>query len=180
MKRTLITLALVCLSCFAFAQNSSILRQRLEIAEISSEEHNTTLEVFYMDDENPRVYYLSLGGLGIGGDIVQIDFDPIYELFIPLGGNLDEAIAKLEELKDLYKMPRLDKTEITGCFAAAYPNDSRVQVTVTSRMFILSKLLEFSLPTETEGLVRATHIYKSDFNSILNSVKLYKKLHPKE
>jgi hypothetical protein len=29
-------------------------------------------------------------------------------------------------------------------------------------------------------LVRATHIGKNDFGSLLGSLKLYKKLHPKE
>lgn len=31
-------------------------------------------------------YYLSVGHLGIGGDILQINFDRIFELFLPLGG----------------------------------------------------------------------------------------------
>ncbi|MBR4778886.1 MAG: hypothetical protein IK011_03250 [Bacteroidaceae bacterium] len=181
MKRIFATLALVCVTVFAFGQNSSILRPRVEIAEASSEEHGTDMEVFYMNDESPRTYYLSLGNLGIGGDIVQLDFDPVFELFIPLGGNVEEAIAKMEEIKALYKMPRFSQTEITGSFAALYPTGEPVTVTVTSRRFLLSKVLEFSLPVQgSDSLVRATHIYRSDFNSLLTTLKIYRKLHPKE
>ena len=181
MKRIFATLALVCVTVFAFGQNSSILRPRVEIAEASSEEHGTDMEVFYMNDESPRTYYLSLGNLGIGGDIVQLDFDPVFELFIPLGGNVEEAIATMEEIKALYKMPRLSQTEITASFAALYPTDELVTVTVTSRRFLFSKVLEFSLPVQgSDALVRATHIYRSDFNSLLTTLKIYRKLHPKE
>ena len=178
MKRILITLALACLTVSAFAQNS-ILRPRVEITELESND-NIRLEAFYMNDETPRMYYLSLGDLGIGTDIIQIGFDPVYELFIPLGNTLEEAIAKMEEIKLLYKMPRLDQTEITGCFSALYPSDEMVPVTVTSRRFIFTKLLEFSRPSGTDGLVRATHISRSDFKSLLSGMKVYKALHPKE
>lgn len=180
MKRIITTLLLSCTSVFTFAQNSSILRPRVEIAECSSEQNNTELEVFYMNDETPRVYYLSLGGLGVGTDIIQVDFDPVFELFIPLGGNLDEVIDRMNEIKALYSMPRRGSTEISGSFAALYPNDDLVTTTVTSRRFLASKVLEFSLPTGTDGIVRATHIYKDDFNSLLTGIKLYRKLHPKE
>ena len=51
---------------------------------------------------------------------------------------------------------------------------------VTRRQFI-TKVMEFSLPTTADvTLVRATHIGKNDFGSLLGSLKLYKKLHPKE
>ena len=180
MKRILTTLALAFVAVFAFAQSNSILRNRIEIVEVSSEENNIEMEVFYMHDESPRMYYLSVGDLGIGTNIVQVEFDPVFELFIPLGNDLNEAVAKLEEIKALFKMPRLEETEIMGCFAALYPNENLVPIKVTSRRFIFSKLLEFSLPTGTDGLVRATYIYKNDFGSLLGSVKIYKKLHPKE
>ena len=177
MKRIFITMLLACIAVVAFAQNS-ILRPRMEIAEFESEENNVSLEVFYMNDETPRVYYLSLGNLGIGGDIVQIQFDPIFELFIPLGNTLDEAIEKMKDIQDMYKQPRLATTDIVGCFAVGYPNDERLTVKVTSRRLLTSKILEFSIPEE--GLVRATHITRSEFNSILNTLKLYRKLHPNE
>ena len=176
-------LALACVCAMGLAQNGSILRPRMEIAEVETEVGemvDTQLEVFYMDDETPRMYYLSLGNLGIGTDIVQIDFDPAFELFIPLGGTLEEAIAKMEEIKGYYARPRLSTAELTGCFSFAYPTGDPVTVTVTRRQLVFTKLLEFSLPTGSEGIVRATHISKSDFSSLLSSVKFYKKIHPSE
>ena len=132
MKRILATLALAFVAVLALAQNSSvssILRPRVEIAECS--ENDMEMEVFYMNDESPRMYYLSLGNLGVGTGIIQIDYEP-------------------------------------------------VTFTVTSRRLLASKILEFSIPTKTEGIVRATHVYKGNFNSLMGALKLYKGLHPKE
>lgn len=181
MKKFIISLALACVTVFTFAQTSKVLRPRLEIAEVTSEENNIDLEIFYMDDENPRTYYLSLGNLGIGGGIVQIDIDPVFELFIPLGGTLEEAQAKMEEIKAFYKLPKRSKAEIQGCFAAVYPTEELIPVTVTSRRFLFSKVLEFSIPTPgSETVVRATHVSKSNFSGLLGSLKIYRKLHPKQ
>ena len=106
MNKILTTIALVCAAVCSFAQNPSIVRPRIEIAEAETgveETVSSRLEVFYMNDEDPRMYYLSLGNLGIGNDLVQIDFDQVYELFIPLGGTLEEAIAKMEEISQALK-----------------------------------------------------------------------------
>jgi len=119
MKRLFTTLVLACVTVFAFAQSSSILRPRIEIAEVLDENDNTILEVFYMNDESPRQYYLSVGNLGVGTDIVQVGFDPVFELFIPLGGTLDEAISSMEMLKAFYKQPRKSTMEIEGIFSGA-------------------------------------------------------------
>lgn len=182
MKRILLSLALVCVTVLSFGQNK-VLRPRIEIAEMETEidgAFTTEMEVFYMNDENPRMYYLSLGHLGIGTDIIQLQFDPVFELFIPLGGTLEEAIAKMQELKNFYKAPRQSTMELDGCFAVAYPNSEIIPVKVTRRQFI-TKVLEFSHPVSGDvTLVRATHIGKNDFGSLLGSLKLYKKLHPKE
>lgn len=180
MKKTILLLVLAFIGIGAFAQKSSLLRQRMEIVELESETSNVNLQVFYMNDENPRVYYLSLGNLGVGVDLVQIDFDPVFELFIPLGGTLEEAIAKMEEIKAFFKLPRQTATELEGSFSAAYPSDRLQTVTVTSRRLLSSKILEFSLPTDTNGIVRATYVTKGKFGSLLSSLKLYKKIHPKE
>ncbi len=180
MKKIIITIAFALIAISTFAQTAPLLRPRMEIAEVSSESTGTDIEVFYMHDESPRVYYLSLGRLGIGSDIVQVEFDPFYELFIPLGSNLDEAIDKMETINDFYDLPNLGQTEVLGSFAVAYPTDKPVLVTVTCRRLLFSRLLEFSLPTDTEGLVRATHIHRSNFRSLLGALKFYRKLHPDE
>ncbi len=180
MKKFLTTIALACLTFVAFAQASRVFRPRVEIVEFSSEENNLEMEVFYMNDVSPRMYWLSIGTLGIGTDIIQVNIDPAFELFIPLGGNLDEAISRMEEIKAMYNMPRLWSTEISACHAAAYPNDNLVNVTVTARKVLVSKVLEFSMPVGNEDIVRATFISKGNFGSLLGSLKIYKKLHPKE
>ena len=146
MKKFLVALAFASVAILSFGQNKSIIRPRMEIVKTETEvigTFNTELEVFYMNDENPRMYYASLGNLGIGGNIVQLEFDPIFELFIPLGGTLEEAVAKLEEIKGFFKMPKKSSTELSGHFSVAYPTGDPVTVTVTRRQGI-SKLLEFS------------------------------------
>lgn len=184
MKRLITTIALVSIAILAFAQKPSVIRPRIEVAEVEADvdgAFSSSLEVFYMNDENPRTYYLSLGNLGIGGDIIQVDFDPLYELFIPLGGTLEEAISKMEEIRDLYKQPKLTESEIEGCFSIAYPSKDLVSVKVTRRQLLTSKILEFSLPVKgSESLVRATHISKGDFGGLLTTLKVFRKLHPKE
>ena len=179
MKKLIITLALACVAVLAFGQQKKVLRPRLEVAQVESD--GLEIEVFYMDDESPRTYYLSLGNLGIGGHLVSIDMDPLFELFIPLGNTLEESIAKMEEIKEFYKQPRLSTMEIIGNFSTVYPTDELINVTVTRRQRLFSKVLEFSIPTAgSETVVRNTHISKVDFNSLLGSLKIYKKLHPKE
>ena len=180
MKKIVLLLAIACVATIAFAQKSKVLRPRVEIVENGSEDDLQKLQVLYMNDVSPRQYWLSLGALGIGSNTVQIEFDPVYELFIPLGGTLSEAAAKLEEIKALYKMQRQESTTIQGCFNALYPVDSLVSVTVTRRQMLTSQILEFSLPTGSEKLVRATHIGKSDIGNLITSLKLYRKIHPKE
>lgn len=183
MKKFIIALAFASVAILSFGQNKSIIRPRMEIVKTETEVNgtfNTELEVFYMNDENPRMYYASLGNLGIGGNIVQLEFDPIFELFIPLGGTLEEAVAKLEEIKGFFKMPKKSSTELSGHFSVAYPTGDPVTVTVTRRQGI-SKLLEFSIPVSgSENLIRATYLSKSDIGGLLTSLKIYRKMHPKK
>jgi len=181
-KTTMLALLCAVFPILSYAQdNGSIFRPRIEIVEIEESEGNhtcTELEVFYMNDESPRTYYLSVGHLGIGNDIVQIKFDPIFELFIPLGDNLSDAIAKLQEIKDFCKQPAEATMELEGCLTAAYPNDNLETVTLTRRNLIFSKLVEFSVPRD--GLVRATYLSKSNIGTLLSGVKFYQKIHPNE
>ena len=184
MRRFAITVAFVCATVGAFAQKP-VLRPRMEIVQSDEEAIDglvrTNLEVFYMGDEEPRTYYLSLGHLGIGGDIVQIEVNPLFELFIPLGNTLEEAIAKMEEIKAFYKQPKLSTMEIEGCYALAYPTDELVTVKLTRRQFLASKTVEFSIPAPgSDTAVQATYVSKGDFSGITGSLKFYKKLHPKQ
>ena len=36
-------------------------------------------------------YYLEVGNMGVGGEVIQINFDPVFVLFIPLGSTIEEA-----------------------------------------------------------------------------------------
>jgi hypothetical protein len=87
-------------------------------------------------------------------------------------------LEKLKDLQSLYKKPRLFTTVVDGCLAAMYPNGDMEPVTVTSRRFVATKLLSFSV--QRDDFVRATYISKMDFGSLVLSLKMYKKLHPKE
>ncbi|MBP5504796.1 MAG: hypothetical protein J6X89_01685 [Bacteroidales bacterium] len=185
LKKSIMVLLLAAMPVIAFAQDAekkSVLRNRVEIAQVESEEANirfTNLEVFYMYDESPRQYYLSVGNLGIGGDLISINFDPIYELFIPLGSTLEEAVAKLQEIKAFYKKPKRSSMQLDGCLSAMYPDNNKLEpVTLTTRKIILTKTMEFSVPRD--NYLRVTYVPKADFASLLTSVKVYKKLHPKQ
>lgn len=179
MKKFITTFALALVAVASFAQKP-LFRPRMEIAEMSSDNGNLEMEVFYMNDVEPRTYWLSVGHLGIGTEIIQVDFDPVYELFIPLGHDLNEVVAKMEEMKAMYKQ-KGESFEMQGCFSVAYPDENELEtVTVTSKRSLGSKLLEFSLPTKSDGVIRATYIAKMDFGGLLSGVKFYRKLHPKE
>lgn len=180
MKKILITLLLASMSLVASAQFLEKAGNRLEICTIETEYGENSLsgeiEVFKMNDTGK--YWLSVGHLGIGGDLIQINFDPVYELFIPLGDTLEEALEVMNDLKAFYKTPRLTTKEIKGCLAAAYPSDNMETVTLTSRRLLGSRIVEFSV--KRDDLIRANYINKSNFGSLLNGVKFYKKLHPNQ
>ena len=153
--------------------------QRLELAVVETQiggYETAQLEVFKMNDAG--TYWLSVGHLGIGSDLVQLQFDPVYELFIPLGNSLEEALAKMKELQAFYKQPRLSTMEVQGCLSALYPGEVFEPVTITSRRLLATKILSFSL--QRDDFVRATYISKADFGSLVFSLKAYKTLHPKE
>lgn len=182
MKKLLVVLLVAVMPALTYAQpNNRLLRQRLEIVELDNEDavgwHDTSVEVFSIAGEEG--YWLSLGHPGIGTDIVQLDFDPVYELFIPLGNTLVEAQEKMQEIKAFFKSARKSSMQIEGCLSAILPNPEQLEpVTVTVRRYLTSRLLEFSVPRG--GLVRASYISKNEFGSLLVGVKIHRKLHPKQ
>lgn len=180
MKRIFVVLALAVMTATTLsAQVLQKASQRLELATVETELggfETAQLEVFQMHDDG--TYWLSVGHLGIGSDLVQLQFDPVFELFIPLGNSLEEALAKMKELQAFYKKPRLSTMEVQGCLAAMYPGENLEPVTITSRRLLGTKILSFSL--QRDDFVRATYISKADFGSLVFSLKAYKALHPKE
>lgn len=183
MKKLCLLLSLLVWSVAAIGQR---IPQRLELVTVDLESGDEgsflsteeNLEVFNMPVDGENHYYLSVGHLGIGDDTIQFNINPIFELFIPLGDTVTEAQAYLQELQTLYKGPKGKSIEIEGCVAAAFPNGNMEKVTVTYQKVLLSHLLEFKV--ERQDCTLATHIPKSQFGTLLRSLKMYKKLHKKE
>ena len=177
MKRFITIIAALAVTAAAFAQGS-LLKQTLEIAEVEIDDGDVTVSVFNMPEEGVNQYYLCVGTLGIGDDIVQFRVDPLFQLFIPLGDTLQEAQERLEELRALAKEPDGTTMETIGCLALANPSTGELEpVYVTSRKFIFRRLVEFRV--QRNGYIRATHISRSVLGSLLTGVKLYRRIHPK-
>ena len=178
-KKAICSLLLAAVCILSFAQMPRI-PQRLALVEIDSEIAGTMehLEVFNMPENGVNQYFLALGHLGFGDEIVQVLFDPVSELFIPLGGTVAEALETMQSMQDLFKGDPDDSIELPGCLNIAFPNKERETVKITYMKPLLSRILRFSV--QREGYIRATHIQRTDFNSLVNGVKLYGKLHPKE
>ena len=179
MKRILIAMIALACSLAASAQMSKI-PQRLEIIQIENEGDATFVELFNAPKDGQNHYFLSVGHLGIGDKVVQVYIDPLTELFVPLGGTVEEALARLEEIKDLFKMLKGQAADIETLVSMFYPGGDTVTARVVARKFLVSKVLEFSIPTGEEGLVRAAFVGKSDLGGLIVSLKLYRKIHPKE
>lgn len=179
MRKALIALAVLAVIPSALFAQGSRLFQRSELVTIESGD-NEILEVFSLpSDDGGKQYFLSAGHLGFGDDFVQVQLDPLSELFIPLGGTIAESLEALEQMKALYKTVPGTFMEVEGCLAIGIPKDEKMEsVKITFRKGLMSKLLEFSI--EREGYTRAAHIAKSEFNALIRGVKIYKKLHRKE
>lgn len=161
----------------SFAQDHK-LPNRLEIAEVGVDEGDVQIEIFALLRDGQKSYYLSVGDLGVGNNVVQLHVDPLFELFIPLGNTLAEAQENLEMMKAMFKQSKGDTMQATGCLDLAFPGENLETVTITYTRFMLTHILEFSV--QREGYLRATHITRSQFKSLVTSLKLYRKLHPKE
>lgn len=183
MKKLFLLISLLVWSAAAIAQG---IPQRLELVTVDLElgdedsllSTEENLEVFNMPIDGVNHYYLSVGHLGLGDDIIQFNIDPLFELFIPIGDTVAEAMEYLEKLQALYKGPKGNSMEIEGCLALAFPNENLEKVTVTYQKVVVTNLLEFRV--DREGYTRATHIPRSQFNALIRSLKIYRKLHPKE
>ena len=178
MKRIVSTLLVFVWTVVAFAQGS-VLKQTLEIAEVEIDDGEVSLSVFDMPEEGQHQYFLCVGTLGIGDDFIQLQIDPVFELFLPLGNTLEEAQARLETFKEIAKEPSGTEMETVGTLALSNPTTGEPEpVFVTSRRFLFQRLVEFSV--KRNGYVRATHVGRSDLGALITSVKLYRKIHPDE
>ena len=121
-------------------------------------------------------YYLNVGALGHGDEVLQVVFDPVSKLYIPLGETFTEAFETMEKLQELYGNEKDTVYETEGNLAPLLPTDEMETVKITTRKYLFSRKLEFSL--EREDHIRATYLSKSDFNNLMFSLKVHRKLHP--
>lgn len=178
MKKTLaIIAAFLTLNAAAFGQDIKTLSQRQEVITVEDDDE-IKLQVFTFPKDGETQYYLSVGNLGIGDEVLHVYFDPVHELFIPLGNNLSDALVKLIEFRDLCKKPAGTGFETQGCLAFGIPSGDMETVKVTARRLIFSRMAEFSV--EREGYTRATYVDRSDLASAVINIKLHMKMHPEE
>ncbi len=148
------------------------------MTKIEVETETAKFEVFSMELENGNHYYLSLGNVGLGNHTVQVNIDPVSEMFVLLGSTLDEAIATLDTLRNWVDGQKETFNEIPGCIAIIQPRPDLGTLNVMTGKALWSRYLEFSV--DWEGLVVAANIQKGDLNNLRRSLKLYRKIHPKE
>ena len=175
-KITSVLIALIC-TAGLFAQTGKIPNVK-EIVSLENENTDKVVEVVNIPDEGVNHYYLYLGSMGIGNKIIQIDVDPVTQLFIPLGNNVTDAVACMENLKTLFKEPKGSMREIQGSFRPFFPGDKLETVQVYRHQPLLTNQLQFVI--ERDGYERVTYIDKSEFNSLLSGLKLHGKMHPSE
>ena len=175
LKFMLMALALMLpLGLFAQQKNLPLID---EIADVEDSNGNNVIGVFAHNKDGKTMLYLNVCNLGIGDDVVQLLFDPVFKLYIPLGETFTEAMETLTEMQKLFKAAPGTVTEYTGNFAPLAPTEKLETVKVTSRKLLVSRNLEFSL--EREGYIRATSVSKSDFGNLMRNLKLNKKLYTK-
>ena len=148
-----------------------------EIAEVEDSNGDNVMDVFAHNKDGKTQFYLNVGNLGIGDDVVQLLFDPVFKLYIPLGETFTEAMESLTEMQKLFKAAPGTVTEYMGNFAPLAPTEKLETVKVTTRKGLFTRNLEFAL--EREGYIRATSVSKSDFGNLMTNLKLNKKLYTK-
>ena len=165
---------IVCMAAFflwalaAVAQQSKI----PVIIDIASVEENDTevLSVFNMPSDGSDHYYLCVGSLGAGDDVVQLLFDPVSQLFLPLGDSREDAVEKLTELKALFDEPLGASLEWQGSLSVGFPSEKTEAVKIMLKRPIFIKKLQLSV--ERNGYIRATYLTKSNIGAILTLVKM--------
>lgn len=177
MKKALsIIFALVCTSLL-FAQGGKFPTVK-EIVTIEDEDTGRTVDVVNIPVDGVNHYWLHVGTMGIGDKIVQVELDPVYRLYIPLGNNVTEAVACMEDLKTLFKEPNGTMREVQGSFKPFFPGQDMETIQVYRHKFLLSNQLQFVL--ERDGYLRVAYLGKSEYNSLLRGLKFHGKLHPSE
>lgn len=177
MKKAIILFVALFCAAGLLAQTSK-LPTVIDIVSVEDENTGDSVEIVNIPVEGDNYYWLHLGEMGIGDRTVQINLDPVYQLYIPLGENITGAVATMEELKTLFKEPNGTTREIQGSFKPFFPGENLETVKAIKCKPLLTNQIQFVI--ERDGYLRVTYISKSDFNSLLRGLKLHGKLHPSE
>lgn len=111
MKKAIILFVALFCAAGLLAQTSK-LPTVIDIVSVEDENTGDSVEIVNIPVEGVNYYWLHLGEMGIGNRTVQINLDPVYQLYIPLGENITGAVATMEELKTLFKEPNGTTREI--------------------------------------------------------------------
>ena len=176
-KKSFAILMVALLPVIAFAQTSRFPNRR-ELVEFNDEDGDLKYEVYAMDDNGHSTYYLCVGHLGFGDNVVQVYLDPVTTLSVYLGDSLAEAVDAIIGLQELVKGDNGATVEKTGYLSLGIPDDKPETVTITTRKGLLGRSLDFSL--DRGDYIRATSLSRSDVNEIAAGLKGYKRIHPKE
>jgi len=177
MKRITILFAALLCTAGLFAQSSKLPVVK-DIVVIENENTGQAISIVNIPLDGVNRYFLHVGNMGIGDKIVQVEVDPVYRLYIPLGNNITDAVAKMEELKTLYKEPKGTMREIQGSFKPFFPTEETETVQVYKFKLLFENKLQFVI--ERDGYERVAYLPKSEFNSLLRGLKFHGKLYPSE
>ena len=180
MKRFLTTLAMVCLTLFAVAQNSPF-GMKLEIAEVDQDDNEYSIFT-YQDPDGTSGYYLSVGYefdlLQIFGDDLSSTFGLVDETALVMGETMDNAFAFLDSLLALLEEAPGTTAEFpcrltTGADQLFAPSTAHA---IVVKRFLQAKRICFHF--ESGGHTAEVDLTKSAIKSLRWNLELYRKLHP--
>lgn len=175
MRKAVTLLVSAVLSIGLYASNSSfpVIYDITKVGEGADEQ-----SVVNMPRDGVNDYYLFVGPMGIGNDVISVQVDPVNHLFVPLGNTLVDALARLEEIKALFDNPVGTVTQMDAGFGPLVPDANPKTLRVTRQRVIFTNQLQFAL--DFPEYVRTAYLTRSDLNSLISGVKFYSKLHPKD
>ena len=177
MKRIASLIVAVICTTGLFAQTNKIPTIK-EIVSIENENTTQAVQIVNIPVDGINHYWLHVGSMGIGNKVIQVELDPFDQLFIPLGDNITDAVAFMEDLKTLFKEPKGTMRVIQGSFKPFFPGENLETIQVYKHKPLLTNQLQFVI--ERDGYERVAYLSKSDFNALLKGLKFHGKLNPSE
>ena len=182
MKRFLSTLALVCMTLFAVAQNSPI-GMKLEIAEVGQDDNEYSIFT-YQDPDGNLGYYLGVGHeiefLHIFSDDLSSTFGHVDETALVMGETMDDAFAYLDSLLALLEEAPGTTADFpcrltTGADQLFVPSTAHA---IVVKRFLQAKRICFQFVSGSH--TAEVDLTKSAIKSLRWNLELYRKLHPDE